>query len=323
MIAYLRGSVLILLMSLSTIAWCIPLYVIAFVRFVGPGRIRTWCTRRAMNIAECWIGCNGFLLERFGVLRLRVTTQSGLSSLSELSYHKWYLVLCNHQSWTDILILQYVFNYRVPMLKFFIKQSLVFVPVLGIAWWVLDFPILKRYSRTYLLKHPEKRGKDLETTRRSCKQFQLAPVSVLNFLEGTRFTEAKRQAQTSPFRWLLRPKIGGAALAVSSLYEQLDSVLDVTIRYTDIDEGDDEPRSKSAAVAPSMFEFLCGKAGAVEVLVQQRLLPPTLSFDRYETDSTAKRAIHAWVYDLWREKDQILQEAEPVKVCSQVRSTSD
>ena len=58
-----------------------------------------------------------------------------------------YLVLANHQSWVDIPVLQRVFNRRIPLLRFFLKRQLFWVPVLGLAWWALDFPFMRRSTR--------------------------------------------------------------------------------------------------------------------------------------------------------------------------------
>ena len=50
-----------------------------------------------------------------------------------LARQEWYLMTSNHQSWADILVLQKVTNRRVPSLKFFLKQELIWVPLLGLA----------------------------------------------------------------------------------------------------------------------------------------------------------------------------------------------
>jgi len=144
-----------------------------------------------------------------------------------------YLVCSNHQSWNDIFVLMWAFDRRAPFFKFFIKQQLIWVPFLGLAWWGLDYPFMKRYSPAKLAKHPELRGKDLETTRAACERYRNVPVTILNFLEGTRFTKAKHDRQGSPYRYLLKPKAGGMALSLSALGEKINSLLDVTIVYPD------------------------------------------------------------------------------------------
>ena len=109
----------------------------------------------------------------------------------------------------------------VPFLKFFLKKELIWVPILGIAWWALDFPFMKRYSAAVLKKRPHLRGKDIEITRQACKKFKSLPVSIMNFVEGTRFTREKHDKQKSPFTHLLKPKAGGIGFVLSTMGEQL------------------------------------------------------------------------------------------------------
>jgi 1-acyl-sn-glycerol-3-phosphate acyltransferase len=124
-----------------------------------------------------------------------------------------YLVLSNHQSWVDILILQKVFNRRIPFMRFFLKQQLIWVPMLGLAWWALDFPFMQRHTKSQLQKRPELAGQDIAATRKACEKFLGKPVSIMIFPEGTRFTPAKHAQQQSPFQHLLKPKSGGMAYA--------------------------------------------------------------------------------------------------------------
>ena len=238
MVGALRASFSLILMSLNTLVLCIPIYLIALFRAVSPDGLKPTWTALAMSIAEHWISINNLVLDAFQTLDIEVI------GLEELDQRAWYLVVANHQSWTDIMILQRVFNRRIPMLKFFIKQELIYAPVIGIAWWVLDFPIMKRYSASTLKKKPHLRGKDLETTKRSCERFKLTPVSVLNFLEGTRFSQAKKTSSNSPFEYLLKPKSGGAAMVLDALSDHLSQILDVTLIYE--------------TKTPSFIEFLMG-----------------------------------------------------------------
>ncbi len=67
-----------------------------------------------------------------------------MQGVDSLHQRGWYLVSSNHQSWVDILVLQRIFHGRIPFLKFFLKQELIWVPVIGLAWWALDFPFMKR-----------------------------------------------------------------------------------------------------------------------------------------------------------------------------------
>ncbi len=92
---------------------------------------------------------------------------------------------------------------------------------------------MKRYSRAYLLRHPERRGKDVETTRRSCEKFRLHPTTIVNFVEGSRFTQEKHQQTHSTFQNLLPPKAAGIAMALNVLGKQFDKLLNVTLCYPD------------------------------------------------------------------------------------------
>lgn len=283
-----RGILSFVLICFNTLVWCIPLYLFAGIRAIVPARAKPWCTRRIMNVAELWIATNNLIIDLFQKLTVEA---SGLEGLRK---DRWYLMFSNHQSWTDIIILQRVFTGRIPLLKFFIKQELIWVPVIGIAWWALDFPIMKRYSRETLKKRPHLIGRDLEATKRSCEKFQLTPVSILNFLEGTRFTREKHANQKSPFNHLLKPRAGGAAIALSTLGDKIDKLINVTIIYP---EG-----------APGFFEFLSGKTSKVIVEVEQLDVPSELKEGDYQMDNQFKVRFNAWITELWQDKDKRLDE---------------
>ncbi len=176
-------------------------------------------------IAAAWIGTNSRGLAVVGRMTWDIVEPA------DLRPDAWYLVTSNHQSWVDIAILQWLFNRRIPMLKFFLKKELFWVPLLGLAWWALEFPFMRRYPRAVLEKRPDLRRKDLDTTRRVCERFRETPVSVLNFVEGTRFSVEKRDRHQSPYRHLLLPRAGGVAQVASTLGDRLECLLDVTIVY--------------------------------------------------------------------------------------------
>ena len=207
-----RGTISAMLLGLNTLFWCLSLFAFALVKLVLPLRPVRKIIDRILNfIATCWIAGNS------GWMGLVRHTEWDVQGIDELTYSGWYLVNANHQSWVDILALQHLLNRRIPLLKFFLKQQLIWVPVIGPAWWALDFPFMRRHSPAYLKRHPEKRFDDLETTRRACRKFALVPTSVMNFAEGTRFTTAKHRAQRSPYRHLLKPKAGALALSLNAL----------------------------------------------------------------------------------------------------------
>lgn len=281
----LVGVIVSLLLGLNVIFWCIILFTFALLKLVLPFKpVRAVLDRILNVIAENWISCNS------AWMRLTQATTWDVTGLEGLNYKGWYLVSSNHQSWADIFILQHLLNRKVPFLKFYIKQALIYVPIIGLAWWALDYPFMKRYSKGYLEKHPEMRGKDLETTRKACEKFSLIPTSVMNFLEGTRFTPAKHASQNSPYTFLLRPKAGGVALALTTLGEKFQSFLDVTIVYPD--------------GAPSFWEFLCGRLRRVIVRIRQVPIPREFIGGDYEGDPHFREAIQQWLHAMWLEKDK-------------------
>ncbi|HBD18932.1 MAG TPA: acyltransferase [Arenimonas sp.] len=244
--------------------------------------------RRALDrllpaIAESWIAVNSALVDRFTRTRFEV---EGLESLRPDGR---YLVLANHRSWVDIPVLQKVFNRRIPLLRFFLKHTLIWVPVLGLCWWALDFPFMRRHTKSQLAKRPELAGKDLAATRKACERFRHIPVSVMNFVEGTRFTPAKHAGQGGAYRHLLRPKAGGAAFVLGAMGESLDAVLDVTLHY--------EPAS------PTLADLFADRVRTVRVHVQQRPIPEGFSGADYEGDREFRKRFQAWMNTLWSEKD--------------------
>jgi 1-acyl-sn-glycerol-3-phosphate acyltransferase len=259
--------------------------VFGIARLLVP--IERW--RRAMNglltrLAEGWIQCNSALLDLVHEIDWDVRGIEGLHRDST------YLISCNHQTWADIPILQRTFNRRIPFIRFFLKQELIWVPFLGLAWWFLDYPFMKRYPRKMLEERPELRGRDLERTRKACEKFRHGPASILNFLEGSRFTAAKHAHQKSPYRNLLRPKAGGMAFVIDAMGNSLPSLLDVTIIYPD--------------GAPDFWEFLAGGLGRVIVHVEERSIPQHLLGGDYLHDRAFRGQFHAWIEELWKQKDE-------------------
>jgi len=216
-----------------------------------------------------------------------------IDSNVELSNSSWYLVVANHQSWVDIFALFYATKRKAPMLKFFIKKQLAWLPVVGQAWWALDFPFMARYSKEYLKKHPEKAGQDLEATRQACQKFADLPTSVVNFLEGTRFTPEKYHSQQSPFNRLLKPKAGGIAFAIQALGNKFNTIIDVTIHY----EG--KP--------PNYWDMACGRVGKVILHIRSLSIPEKFLAMDYTNNMNDKEEFQAWVHDIWVKKDKTLE----------------
>ena len=280
----LLGLMATVLLALNALFWVPVLLFFALLKLIVPLQtVRLLIDPILLRIAEAWIAGNS------GWMGLTQRTRWDVQGIEGLSDRSWYLVNCNHQSWVDILVLQHLFNRRIPLLKFFLKQQLIWVPVMGLAWWALDFPFMRRHSEEFLKKHPEMRGKDQATTRQACEKFALIPTSVMNFLEGTRFTPAKHLRQQSPYDHLLRPKAGGVALALNAMGDKFQAILDVTIVYPD--------------GAPDFWQFLSGKLKHIIVRVRALPVPQHLVQADYAGDPSVREAYQQWVQQVWREKD--------------------
>ncbi|EKT4538261.1 MULTISPECIES: acyltransferase [Pseudomonas] len=285
----LTGILTTTLLLLNTVVLICPLLVFALLKLVLPGRGRDYASWAVMWVAETWSEIDK------AIFALCIPTQWDIRGVENLRKDTSYLAVSNHQTWVDIPALIESLNRRTPFFKFFLKKELIWVPLLGLAWWGLDYPFMKRYSKAFLEKHPELKGKDLEITKAACELFKRQPVTVVNYLEGTRFTEAKRQEQQSPYRYLLKPKAGGVAFVLAALGEQLDALLDVTIVY---------PGNK----APGFWDLLNGSISRVIIDIQVRELDPALWAGDYENDPEFRQTVQAWVNQLWVAKDQRIEQ---------------
>ncbi len=280
-----RGLLVFFGLTLNTVVWFIPIFILAIVKLVLPvPSLRRMITRALMWFGGNWVNLNCYILVGGGALQWQV------SGTHELKRDGWYLIIVNHQTWVDIVVLQTIFRGRIPFLKFFIKQELIWLPFLGVAWWAMDMPFMKRYSKRYLMKHPEKKAKDLASTKKACEKFRDTPTSIINFIEGTRFSESKRDAQQSPYRYLLMPRAGGIAIALSSMGELFDAVLDVTLVY---------PNG-----IPSFWGMCCGDK--VRLISDLRILPcdTKLIGGDYQNDRAYRHVVHLWMTDIWKNKDR-------------------
>ena len=281
----LVGSLTFLLFVLNTVFWCVLLFALTLAKLVVP--VRGWrrlCSKGLVAIGEAWIAVNSRGLALTQPTRWQVVLPPTLRRDAS------YLVVSNHSSAVDIPVLQRIFLGRIPFLRFFLKQQLIWVPVLGAAWWALDFPFMKRHSKEVLEKHPEKRGEDLETTRRACERFRDLPVSILNFAEGTRFTPEKRARSGNAFRHLLPPKTGGIAFTATAMGPTLRSLLDVTIVY---------PGGR-----PTLWDAISRGIPRIVVTARELPIPPDWFTGDYLQDAAFRERVQADVRRIWEAKDE-------------------
>lgn len=281
-----RAIAFLLLLIMNTLFWMIPLYISGIFKFLIPVKgFRKICNKSVTYVCTRWNSWNNRVIDLMQNVRWDV---QGLENLKKSDS---YLIICNHQTWIDILVLEKIFIDKIPFLKFFIKQELIWIPVLGFSWWALEFPFMKRYSKEFLEKNMHLKGKDLEITRNTCEKFKDLPVSVMNFVEGTRFTPQKHKDQQSPYKNILRPRAGGTALVLNALGEQLQTILNVTIYYP---QGIKE-----------IWQFFCGEVNEVVVRIEKLPVTDEILGD-YFMDSEFKSRFQVWLNGLWKKKDETL-----------------
>jgi len=282
--ALIRLSLLSLLIAINTVLHVPPLLAVALVKAALPfARLRKASNPVLTGLAESWIGFNSWVLDRFTDMRVDVEMDAALRTDGH------YLMLANHQSWVDILVLQKVFNRRIPLMRFFLKRQLFWVPLLGLAWWALDFPFMARHTHKQIARRPELAGRDTVAIRRACEKFRALPVTIVNFVEGTRFTPAKQARQGASFRHLLKPKAGGVAFVLDAMGEGLHAILDVTIAF---------PGGR-----PSLWDLLAGRVSDIRIHVRQRPIPAELLGGDYQNDRAFRVQFQQWLNGLWLEKD--------------------
>lgn len=279
------GSISMLLFILNLSLWIVPFYILAIIKLLIPiPYVRHLCFRGLEKIGESWTWCNRQMVRILDI-------EFDIRGVDELKYEDWYLIGSNHQSWNDVFMLQVALNRRIPFPRFFLKKELIWVPLLGLAWWALEMPFMKRHSREQIKANPQLRQDDLDTTRKACEKLRDHPSAVINFLEGTRFTPAKHAAQNSPYAHLLKPKAGGLAFVLASLGSQMRNYLDVTIAYP---------------ARLSFWDFMCGRMKKVVVQVQHEILPDWIFNGDYLNDGAFRDRFQHWVNAKWQAKDEEL-----------------
>ncbi|MBK9218637.1 MAG: acyltransferase [Uliginosibacterium sp.] len=278
-----RGVFASIILGLNTLCVCIFFFPFSLIKLVVPLRsVRNVTDRCLIGLANAWISVN------HGWMRAVQKLDWQVSGLDALNPQGWYLVSCNHQSWADIVILQRVFQGRIPFLKFFLKRELIYVPIIGLAWWALDFPFMRRGGKTLAST-----AADMAAARASCEKFRHIPTSVFNFLEGTRFTPQKHQQQKSPYRHLLKPKSGGATIALGTMGDKFAGMVDVTLVYP--------------AGIPNFWQVLCGRTGPVILTARTLDIPAEFVQGAMAGDAKIRTKVQEWLNGIWAEKDQQIE----------------
>ena len=283
----IKGLTAILFMTLNTAAVWSVLWFWVIQRIWTSGEKLVDLKERMDKIIWWWTGGNRWLLKRLDLIEPDIDWKH----IDDVSLDKWYLVISNHQSWTDIILLQSYLYGKIPPLKFFTKQQLIWVPGIGLAMYVLGFPYVKRVSKAQIKANPNLRNADRDNIAEACKGFKNHPTSILNFLEGTRRTSAKQLNQSSDYKNLLKPKIGGIEYVIKDMGDYLHKLIDVTIVYPD--------------GTPTFWQFVKGECRSVKFVVSHHEIPKEVLVDN---DIERRSSLSGWIKTIWMQKDQQISE---------------
>ena len=259
---------------------------------MGVGKIITGAPiadKTVIKITNHWISSNNALIDN-----MLPRKDWRISLPDDVNTEGKYLLISNHQSWVDTSIVQYISEKRLPLTRFFTKFELIYIPIVGQAFYFLDFPMMRRHSKEAMAKNPALKGQDIEEAKRACALLKDKPFTLLNYLEGTRFTQAKHEQQKSPYTHLLKPRAGGLSLAINALGSEIDGLLDMTIVYPD--------------GVPTYSDLWKGNIKRLGVDVRYLDIPAELfagiKRGGYENDEQVKAQMFAWIEQVWRDKDQ-------------------
>lgn len=285
----LRGVIVMILLSVNTIIYGTFLFLsAALLRIIPFKRIRHYGMAFLITVVAWWIAFNK------GILWLSTRGKIKMRGQDTLNPKDWYLLISNHRSWFDILVITTTFNYKLPMFKFFMKKELIWtLPMAGLACYFLDFPMLSRHTPEEIKKNPALKGKDVENTRKVCNKLKEFPTTIISFAEGTRFTPAKSKRQQSPYQYLLKPKAGGIAIVLEEMKDYLSGIVNVTLLY---------PKNNL-----NLWHFASGNFS--EIIVSYEVLPITLDLiGNYDENREFRVQLQQWLNQVWQRKDDLLKQ---------------
>lgn len=288
MINFLRGIFVLILMGIVTIPSAIIILILGlFIKLIPIKAWRKKAMSWALYLPEIWVWLLNLIMHISGRSRWQIKGSEALDR------NGCYVLISNHNTWADIVILNSVFNRKIPIIKFFMKKELKWqLPIAGLACWVMDYPFMQRHTRAQIAKNPSLKGKDVATTRRACQKLLVNPSTLVNFLEGTRFTAEKHARQQSPFKNLLKPHAGGLAIVVEELNTHLTGIIDATLYF---------PDGKM-----TFWKFVCGDYSSLIVDYRVIKITPDLIGDYYQ-NREFRAYFQSWLNTVWLKKDNLIE----------------
>lgn len=277
-----------LLLTLSTPACALWIYLYAPWRLWGTPKTRGWALTKMEAGANTWMR----LMQ--GYIRTFHPTRWICHFPQDILEHKnqGLFLISNHQSWVDIFVFIEVLGNKIPLFRFLLKRNLIFIPFFGFACYLLNCPFMRRYNKAQILKNPALAKRDLQTIERNCSRLREGPITLFNFTEGTRFTAAKHKKQSSPYLHLLKPKTGGLIQSFKTMPQYFTHILDMTIYFP--------------GKVPTFWDFMCGKVPTVYIHGRILPVPDFLQHPGHYTDEALKELTQDWIGKVWQHKDATL-----------------
>lgn len=270
---HLRAAVCLAAIALNLAFWSVPLLLLLPAKASRLTRPRF---RRLTNrIYRAAVRADNWLLRHVSGAAWRFDELT-------LDRDRPHIVLANHRSWADVLLVQSVVATRGPILNFLTKREILWVPIFGLIVFAFDFPAVRRRSRPGA-DPASRREDDRRRVREAAASLLDSPAAILSFAEGTRFTEAKRKARGGRYARLLPPRAGGLGAMIEALAPGGGTIVDLTLVY---------------AGPATLWTFLGGAAG-----------PVTIHWEKTPIEALAPERIPDWLNERWRRKDELLAAA--------------
>lgn len=292
MISFLPSPILLILnclcFAVNSILIATPIMVLGLVRLALPLKaVRVLVEFLNYYLYKTWVFNNRVIIGLTNNIKWHISGDAIPTT------KKSCMIISNHLSWADILFIGCVYKGNVPVTKFFMKQNLIYIPFVGLACYALGMPFLKRYPKAKLIKNPKLRKKDIKSTKKACRRLIEYPSTLINFVEGSRYTRKKAARAKSPYSNLLPPKTASLGVALGQIGDKVEYIFNNTFYYPD--------NQKKA-----MIDLLMGRVKNVYVNVEivkstDGLIGNYLDDKEFKHDFTMK------VRDLWEEKDAVLE----------------
>ncbi len=293
MLSFLPGPILLVfnlvVLSVVTLILALPIFVGALIRLILPLKpVLKGLDSLYQFIFLTWAHFLSF------EIALTNKTKWDIAGLDQVKVNGACMIISNHLSWADIVMLIVLYRGRIPITKFFLKHSLIYIPIIGQVCFALGMPFLRRYTRSEILKNPKLKTKDLDATRKACLSVIEHPSTLVNFVEGTRYTKAKAKAQKSPYQNLMPPKAASLAVALGIIGPKLDCILNTTLQY---------PKNDGGKVFIDLLKGRLHEVIARVEVIPAQTIQNELTGD-YMTDKQFKRRFTQKLRDLWQAKDE-------------------